>query len=54
MTVYTEWRVVSESDGHVDEYRDKVSAQRRAAECNKQDDLPDDHTVEKHQEVFAV
>jgi hypothetical protein len=52
MVVKTEYRVISESDGWVTEYDTEDKAEQRARELDNKGDLPSDHYVEEHKEVW--
>lgn len=52
MTVITEYRVISETEGWITEYNSREKAEQRANELNAESGVPDDHYVEQVDEVF--
>ena len=52
MPVITEYRVVSESEGWITERNSRESAEKRKEELNNMNGIPNDHYVEKVDEVL--
>jgi len=46
MKTVTEYRVVSDKDGWITEYRDRDKAKDRAQKLNQEAGVPEDHHVE--------
>jgi len=53
MTVqHTEYRIISDVDGYVSECSTRDAAEELAEQCNEEDGIPNDHTVEEHTEYL--